>query len=247
MKLSAIIIARNEENMIADALDSVAFCDEQIVIDNGSTDRTADIAKHFGAKVCTVSVHDFAKLRNLGLEKAKGEWVLYIDADERVSPELASSIKSQITNNKSPITCFKVQRKNFYFGDHQWPYIEHLERLFKKEKLKGWKGALHESPVIDGEIGMLDGYLLHYTHRDLSSMVAKTIEWSKTEAELRYKAGHPKMTWWRFPRVMTTAFFDSYVRQKGYKAGTVGLIESMYQSFSMFVTYARLWELQRKS
>src|SRR6266496_5053035 len=93
MKLSAIIIAKNEENMIADALDSVAFCDEQIVIDNGSTDRTADIAKHFGAKVISADKHDFSKLRNLGLEKAKGEWILYVDADERVSPALQDSIR----------------------------------------------------------------------------------------------------------------------------------------------------------
>ena len=77
-------------------------------------------------------------------------------------------------------------------------------------------------------------------------MVNKTLEWSKIEAELRFNSNHPKMVWWRFPRVMTTAFLNSYVKQGGYKVGTVGIIESVYQSFSMFITYARLWEMQKK-
>ena len=77
-------------------------------------------------------------------------------------------------------------------------------------------------------------------------MLDKTIEWSKVEAETRFQMNHPKMTWWRFPRVMITAFLDSYFRQGGYKIGVAGLIESVYQAFSIFVTYARLWELQQK-
>ena len=78
-------------------------------------------------------------------------------------------------------------------------------------------------------------------------MLNKTIEWSSAEAMLRYNAGHPQMTWWRFPRVMLTAFFDSYIKQQGFRAGAIGLIESIYQSFSIFITYAKLWELQRNA
>ena len=78
-------------------------------------------------------------------------------------------------------------------------------------------------------------------------MVNKTLEWSTIEAKLRFKSNHPKMTWWRFPRVMIPAIFNSYVKQKGYKAGTVGIVESFYQAFSMFITYAKLWEMQVKS
>ena len=77
-------------------------------------------------------------------------------------------------------------------------------------------------------------------------MVNKTLAWSKIDAELRFKSGHPRMTWWRFPRVMLTAFFDSYIKQGGWKVGTIGLIESLYQSYSIFITYARLWEMQNK-
>ena len=125
------------------------------------------------------------------------------------------------------------------------PYEMEELRIITRNALE--KIALQEENTrLRMEIGMLEGYLLHYTHRDLKSMVEKTMEWSKVEAELRYKSGHPKITWWRFPRVMLTAFFDSYIRQGGWKAGAVGLIESMYQSFSIFVTYARLWEMQQE-
>jgi len=244
IKISAVIIARNEEKMIGEALDSLSFCGEILVIDNGSKDRTKEIAESKGAKVYEIRTNDFSELRNFGLSKAKGDWILYIDADERVDEDLRDSIKKTVSEN-SKYSAFFLKRKNYYFGKHEWLYIEKLERLFKKEKLRGWKGKLHESPIIEGEIGQLDGYILHFTHRDLESMLNKTIEWSSTEALLRYNAGHPKMTWWRFPRVMLTAFLQSYIGQKGYKAGAVGLIESMYQAFSTFITYAKLWELQK--
>jgi glycosyltransferase involved in cell wall biosynthesis len=245
IKISAIVIAKNAEEIIADCLDSLSFCEEIIIVDNKSEDRTGEIAEKMGAKVVRYSSDDFSDMRNMGMRKAMGEWLLYVDADERVTPELALNIEGKILD-RGREAGFKILRKNFYFGNHEWPYIEKLERLFRKNKLEGWYGRLHESPKIKGEIGILEGYLLHYTHRDLTSMVNKTIEWSKIEAELRYKAGHPKMAWWRFPRVMLTAFFDSYVRQSGWKAGTAGLIESIYQSFSIFITYARLWEMQRE-
>lgn len=250
MKISGIVITKNAENLIADCLDSISFCDEIIVVDSRSEDRTKQIAEKMGACVFDYASDDFSNSRNFGLKKAAGEWIFYIDADERATKELASSIKHKILEIKdNKFFAFRIKRKNFYFGSskkNEWPYIEHLERLFKKDKIDGWYGKLHESPRIKGGVGELEGYLLHYTHKDLSSMLKKTIEWSRIEAELRFKSGHPKMNWWRFPRVMLSAFLDSYIRQGGWKVGTVGLIESMYQSFSMFVTYARLWEMQKK-
>ncbi|MBI2190301.1 MAG: glycosyltransferase family 2 protein [Candidatus Levybacteria bacterium] len=254
--ISAVVIAKNAENLIADCLESISFCDEIILVDAGSKDRTVEIAERVGAEVFEYESVDFSELRNFGLQKAKGEWVLYVDTDERATSELARNIKYQISllrqgfggqaNLKCSIVAYKIKRKNFYLGNHEWPYVEKIERLFKKSHLKGWKGKLHESPIIDGKVGELEGYLLHYTHRDLTLMLEKTIEWSKIEAELRLKAGHPKMAWWRFPRVMIFVFFESYIRQGGWKLGVVGLIESLYQSFSIFITYARLWEMQHE-
>jgi len=245
-KISAIIIARSEEKMIGEALESVSFCDEIIVVDNGSIDKTKEIAEGKGAKVYEIKTNDFSELRDFGLSKAENDWVLYLDADERVDDQLKGSIKDVVTSDTKYAAYF-LKRKNFYFGKHQWPKIERLERLFKKEKLKEWKGKLHESPIVDGEVGRIsEGFILHFTHRDLESMLNKTIEWSTQEALLRYNSGHPKMSWWRFPRVMLSAFFDSYIKQGGYKAGAAGVVESMYQAFSMFMTYAKLWELQNQ-
>lgn len=243
-KVTAVVIAKDAQDVIEDCLKSLKFCNELIVIDANSKDKTAEIAKKYNAKVFNFEPENFAGSRNLGLQKASFDWILYIDTDERVSSLLAREIKKQIKDTK--FSAFKLKRKNFYLGNHQWPYIEKLERLFRKDKLKGWYGKVHESPSVEGKVGELEGFVYHYTHRDLSSMVNKTIEWSKIEAQLRYKTNHPYMTWWRFPRVMFSAFFDSYIKQQGYKAGVAGLTESIYQSFSIFVTYARLWELQNK-
>lgn len=251
MKLSVIILTKNEESQIKGCLESVTWADEIIIVDSGSADRTLEIVKKYTDKIFIDKGDDFSVKRNLGLEKAKGEWILYIDADERVTPLLRDEIKSEIRNptrlpDGQEFETYAIRRKNFYFGNHEWPYIENVERLFKKKALKGWRGQIHESPIAGGQAGELQNFLLHYTHRDLSSMVEKTIEWSKIEAKLRFEAGHPPVVWWRFPRVMMTEFYRSYIKQKGWKAGTVGMIESFYQSFSIFVTYARLWELQNK-
>ena len=256
MNLSIIIIAKNAQDQIKEAIESVTFADEIIVIDSGSTDKTVAVAKKLGATVYNFASNDFSQMRTFGLSKASSAWIYYLDTDERVTPELASNISkacllySQNVKNQvgkdNQFTVFKVKRKNFYLGNNEWPQIEKLERLFRKDALTGWYGELHESPSYAGEAGELEGFWLHYTHRDIGSMLDKTIRWSEIEAKLRLKTGHPQMSWWRFFRVMITCFFDYYVLQGGWKVGTVGLIESIYQSFSIFITYARLWELQQK-
>lgn len=240
MKISAVIIAKNESARIGTCLASLAFADEVIVVDNGSTDATREIAKKLGATVTSSRERDFARLRNIGKDNAHGEWILYVDADEVVSEELAKEIRSA----SYPPVAYAIRRKNVYLG-HLWPFEEKILRLFHRSALKEWYGALHESPRVEGETGELHGSLLHDTHRTLEEMVTKTNEWSAIEATLRLRSGHPPVVWWRFLRVMFTAFFDSFVRQSGWRAGTVGWLESIYQSFSMFITYAKLWEMQR--
>lgn len=239
--ISAVIIAKNEQEVIGECIESLKWCDEIIVIDSKSTDKTTTIAKEKGA---TVFIHDFADFstqRTVGQEIATGEWILYIDADERVSDELKREIINLIESPKEH--AYKLKRKNYYMGK-EWPGEEYLERLFIKKYLKGWRGLVHETPIVDGSIGALEGPLYHYTHRTLEAMLQKTIIWSSVEANLIYKSNHPPITWWRLIRVSKTGFFRSYISQKGYSVGTIGLIESIYQGFSMFITYAKVWELQ---
>lgn len=243
--ITAIILTKNEEAMIADCIKSVSFCEEVILIDNYSADNTTAIAKKMKAEVYLYNDKSYAKKREFGRRKAKGNWLLYLDADERITGELADNIKKIINSDKDSFDAYKIKRKNYYFGTREWPSTETFIRLFKKKSLKGWSGMIHETAQVEGEIGEIEGYINHYTHRDLASMLNKTIEWSAVEAQLRYEMHHPEMAGWRFFRVMITAFYDSFIRQKGYKAGTAGLIESIYQSYSLFITYARLWELQQ--
>ena len=241
--LTAIVITKNEQERIRACLKSLSFADEMIVVDNGSTDQTVELAKQLGAKVAKTAEKDFSGLRELGLREATGTWVLYIDADEEVTQVLQKEIRDTIEYTDK--TVYFIRRDTYFLG-HHWPYQDNVERLFFRTALRGWHGTLHETPLYVGEIATLAKPLVHRTHRTLEEMVAKTNEWSRLEAGLRLDAHHPPVVWWRLIRVMATGFWQSFIVQGGWKAGTVGLIESIYQAFSMFITYAKLWELQQK-
>jgi len=249
MKISVIIIAKNEGEMIKECLESVKWAEEIILVDTGSTDKTLDIAQKYEVKIisCPTNKPEFAKWRNIGLAAAKGEWLLYVDADERVTPELKRELQEVMAEPK--YTAYQIPRRNFYLGKEMhyggaWP--GHVKRLFLKEKLIRWERELHEDPVFGGEMGTLKSPLLHFTHRDLASMVEKTLEWSKIEARLLYEANHPPVTWWRILRIMLTEFWYRGIKLQGLRDGAIGWIEVIFQMFSRFITYARLWELQQK-
>lgn len=239
---SVIIIAKNEAAQIGECIRSVSWVDEVIVVDNGSTDETIQLAEKQHAKIVEYSGMNFSALRDYGAKEATSEWLLYIDADERVTPTLQKEIIEKIGGSDS---AYYIPRRNFYLG-YEWPTQDKMIRLIKKNDLLSWKGKLHEHPDVKGTVGECTEPLIHNTHRTVSEMVEKTNEWSDIEAGLRMNANHPSMSWWRFVRVMCTAFMNSFIKQRGWKAGTVGWVESIYQSFSMFITYAKLWELQQE-
>lgn len=242
--LSVLIITKNEEELIADCIKSIKdIADEVIVLDANSTDKTREIAEKLGAKVVVNKFIDFADQRNFGFRQSQGDWVLYLDSDERATEEFRCDLKSTISSydENSQIGGYYIKRKTYFYGK-DWGLTDKVQRLFNKKNFIEWVGVLHETPKIKGDFGEISAPVLHYTHRDLSLMVDKTNEWSKFEADLRFKTNHPKMNVLRFVRVMATAFFRSYIGEKGYKNGTAGLVEAMYQAFSMFITYAKLWE-----
>ena len=205
-----------------------------------------DIARTKGAKVFEAKEKDFASVRELGMREASGTWILYIDADEEMGNQLRDEVR-RITRSRigTHPTAYFIKRDTYYLGYH-WPYRDMVERLFLRSALKGWHGRLHETPVYEGNTAVLRHPLVHRTHRTLEEMLSKTNDWSVLEAELRVAAHHPPVVWWRFLRVMFTGFTQSYIDQRGWRAGTVGWIESTYQAFSMFITYAKLWEMQQK-
>jgi len=247
-KISVIIIGKNAQDLIKDCLLSVKWADEIIYLDGGSTDRTLEIVKDFKVKVKKQKEKkmDFAAWHNQGIEESKGEWIFYLDTDERVTPELKKEILEKI-NSSENFAAYAIPRRNILLGKEMrfggwWP--DYQIRLFKRKFLKSWKGKLHERPVFEGELGYLKNPMLHFTHRDLSSMVEKTNQWSEIEADLLYKSGHPPITWWRFLTAMGREFWQRGVKLQGWRDGTVGWIEIIYQMFSRFITYAKLWEKQ---
>lgn len=249
MKLSVIIIAKNEEEMVEDCLKSVKWADETILVDTGSTDKTVEITKKFGAKIINISTKKlaYAKWRNKGLEAAKGDWLLYLDADERVTPNLKKEIEQVIKKDKG--TAFAVPRRNFLLGKELhwggwWP--DYVKRLYRRDKLKGWKGELHEEPIFEGEMGHFKNPMIHLQPDSIEPMLEKSIKWSKIEAKLLDEANHPPVTWWRILRMGATTLFDRLIKKQGFRDGTAGWIESIYQVFHTMIIYMQLWEIQQK-
>lgn len=246
-KVSAIIVAKNAQELIQDCLDSLEWVDEIILVDNGSTDKTLEIATKSGAKTVKAQKKGFSYWRNLGARQAQNNWLLYVDTDERVTPELQKEIKATIKGT-STSAAYAIPRKNILLGRPMrwggwWP--DYVLRLMRKDSLVGWKGELHEQPEIKGDIGKLKNHLVHISHRSLEEMVAKTNEWSEIEAKLLFEAGHPKMAWWRFISVAAREFWYRGVLKLGFLDGVVGVIEIIYQMFSRMITYAKLWEMQK--
>jgi glycosyltransferase involved in cell wall biosynthesis len=247
--LSAIVISKNDEEKIKECLESLGFAGEIIVIDNGSSDKSFDIARKFTDKVYSLPKVGFSELRNEGLNKASGKWVLYVDTDERVTPGLRQELE-KIIDNKDGMhyEAYAIPRKNIIFGKemkHGGLYPDYVKRLYLKSSLKKWEGDLHEEPVYEGVMGHMSNPLIHLKHARMSEMIEKTNKWSEIEAKLLLDSGHPEMTWWRFPRIMLTEIWYRLIILKGFMDGIEGVIYSIYQMWSKFITYAKLWEMQR--
>lgn len=251
-KLTVIIIAGNEEKMILDCLKSVQFADKIVLVAANSTDNTVTLAKEFFPDIKVVTTTDeynknFSKWRNLGLKNSNTDWVFYVDCDERVTVKLGNEIKSTISK-PSIYTHYVVPRANYYLGyrvKHGGSYPDYVKRLFNCQYFKGFTGKLHEEPEVSGNLGYLKNDLLHFTHRDLTSMLSKSIVWTDTEAQLLQSVNHPLVVWWRFPRMMITKFFERYIKQSFWLDGNVGLVSTIFEMFNTYMIYARLYELQQ--
>lgn len=244
--LSAVILAKNEEGRIKGCLESVKWADEIIVVDNGSIDATVEIAKKYTSQILKEEKEDFSLLRNKGAAQTKEDWIMYIDADERVTKSLREEIQNIIKNGDK--SAYAIGRKNVIFGKevNYGPYKKDwVIRLFKREDFEHWYGRVHESVKFKGELGYTRSSFLHLTHRDLDHFILKSLEWSKIDASLRLQAGHPKMTWWRFVRIFITELWQQGVKRRGFFSGTVGIIDSLLQVFFFYMSYVRLWQLQQ--
>jgi len=252
--LSIIILAGNEEKMIIDCLKSCNWVEEIIIVAANSTDNTVTLAKKTISSIKIIKTTDeynknFSKWRNLGFKNATKDWILYIDADERITKNLKGEIIKKINIENNSISHYAIPRSNHYLGHrvrYGGSYPDYVKRLYCKKYFKGYKGILHEEPLIDGPLEHLKSDLLHYTHQDLKSMVNKTLVWTDMEAQALFQNNHPPVVWWRFIRMMLTKIWERLIIQKMWKDGTVGWISVLFETFDTFLIYARLWEIQQK-
>ena len=174
--ISAVILTKNEEKNIEDCIKSVKWCDEIILIDDNSTDKTREIAEELGAKVFRRDLNgDFFSQRNFGLEKAKNEWVFFVDADERVTPSLCEEIIGLTNNPINQCSGFYIKRRDFTWGKE----LKHGETgniwlLRLARKLQGkWEGKIHEEWKIKGKVGKLENSLYHYPHQTVNEFLTE--------------------------------------------------------------------------
>jgi glycosyltransferase involved in cell wall biosynthesis len=246
--LSVVTIALNEERNIAECLASVRWADELIVVDSGSTDRTVAIAQQFTSRVLVVEWKGYGATKNYALDQAQGDWVLWLDADERVTPQLADEIRGVIAQGDAEVSGYTVARRAYFLGRwirHSGWYPSRVTRLFRRMRGRFSEARVHEQLTVKGRVNDLRNDLLHHTDPDLQHYFAKFNRYTSLAAEDMAEAGR------RFSiadLLVRPAFLfvKMYVLRLGFLDGIHGFVLSVVSSAYVFVKYAKLWELQRK-
>ena len=248
MKLTVTVITFNEAEHIAAALDSVAWADEIIVVDSGSTDGTVDIARAKATRVIVREWPGYSAQKNFAAGEASNDWVLSMDADERVTPALAAEIRALLAGGPAA-RGYRVRRVTHYLG--QWIrgtdwFPDYQLRLYDRRAGR-WNGLrIHESfRLTDGAPAKLHGELEHYAYRDIAHHLHKINVYTTLIAEQWHEEGrrasasqlvlHPLL-----------AFLRNYIGRGGVRQGTAGLIISILNSYYVFLKFAKLWERQRR-
>ncbi len=245
-KLSVTIITFNEENNIKDCLESVKWADEIIVVDSESKDKTIEIAENYTAKVLINKWEGFPAQKNYAMSNAANNWVLSIDADERVSPELKEEITA-ILSTEAESDGYFIPRRNFFLGKEikncGW-YPDYQLRLFRKSKTVVDSRKVHEGFLVSGNCSHLKNDLIHLTHNNLHDVFKKINEYSTLEAEELYTTKNARPI--NILINPMAGFLNHYLHRKGYKDGVYGLMVSLIHAATKMMTYMKIWELQNK-
>ncbi|MDO8610146.1 MAG: glycosyltransferase family 2 protein [bacterium] len=249
--ISAVILAKNEEQNIEKCLESVKWCDEIIVVDDNSSDSTSEIANKYKAVVYPHPLeNNFSTQRNFGLSKAKGDWIFFVDSDEVVSDELAYEIEHVIgikNQNLNNYNGFYTKRTDFMWGK-QLRYGEtggiKLLRLAKKDAGK-WEGLVHERWIINGRIGELANPLFHFPHSNLTELLEEINFYTDLRAR-ELKDNNAMVYFWSIFLFPLGKFSLNYFIKRGFLDGLRGLIFAIIMSFHSFLVRGKLWTLQEK-
>jgi glycosyltransferase involved in cell wall biosynthesis len=244
MKISATVIVKNEERNISDCLESLDFADEIVVVDSGSSDRTGEICQRYPKVRYYERAWDgFGRQKNLAADLAVNDWILNVDADERVTPELCEAINRA---DFSRYTGFRVARRNFFGGRwvrHCGWYPDFNIRLYNRGSGRFRERAVHESVECDGLIGMLTGDLLHYTYEGISDYLRRMDRYS-TLAAVEIAARGKVPGWPALIGRPLFTFFKMYILKRGFLEGYLGFQLSILYAFYTFAKYAKVRETE---
>ncbi|MBI3050317.1 MAG: glycosyltransferase family 2 protein [Acidobacteria bacterium] len=245
--ISVTIITLNEAEHIAAAIDSAAWADEILVVDGGSTDGTVDLARAKGAVVLCREWSGYVDQKNYAAELAANDWIFSLDADERITPALAAEIRALLAA-EPPMCGYRLPRVTYHLG--RWVrttdfYPDFQTRLYDRRAAR-WRGKyVHESVVVDGPVGRLRHELEHYSFRNLRDQLDRINHYTTLAARQMYEAGRRAGP---FDLVVhpPAAFLRNYVLRRGILDGTAGLTISLMNAYSVFLKFAKLWEMQRE-
>jgi glycosyltransferase involved in cell wall biosynthesis len=248
VQISAVLIAHNEEDDIEAALRSLeGVADEIVVVDSHSTDRTVRIARKYTDRVFERTWTNYADQKNFADDQARHLWILSLDADERLSPELRAEILA-LKDGTPDCPAFSMPRRVFYLGRwirHSGWYPDRRIRLFRRDAAR-WEGAfVHESLALNGEARPLSGDIQHFTYRGISDHVERINMFSELGAQKLY-AARRKARWTHLFFLPPARFLKSYVLRLGFLDGFAGLVISVLNGYAIFLRYAKLREIWKK-
>lgn len=245
--LTVVILTRNEEDNITACLKSVhGWADEVIMIDDGSTDKTVELAAPFSPKIFPRRMENEGIHRNWGYAQARHEWVLSLDADEMVTPELRDEITAAITNKN--IAAYSIPLRNYigdYWVKHSGWYPARKLRLFQKSRFKYEEAEIHPRAILDGTEGQLNADIIHKGYPDFEHFLSSVNRQSTLEAVKWLRTGQ-KITLGRVIRRAIDRFFRVYFKGRAFKDGLIGFMIAYFASFYQVVSYAKYWEMKRK-
>ncbi len=245
--VTATVITHNEADAIADALTSLSWADEIILVDAESTDRTVEIARQFTERVYVRPWNGYVEQKNHAASLATHDWIFSLDADERVPADLSNEIHTLLATEPREAG-YRMPRVSFYLG--RWVrttdmYPDYQLRLYDRRKAR-WAGMhVHESVKVDGDaIGILTSELQHYPYRDLSEHLIRMDRYTSLAARQMFEKGK-RATRLELLFHPPVAFVRNYVLKRGFRDGKAGLIISLVNSYYVMLKFAKLWELQR--
>jgi (heptosyl)LPS beta-1,4-glucosyltransferase len=245
-KLTVTVITQNESANILAAIDSVSWADEIIVVDSGSTDDTATLARQRTDRVLVREWPGYSAQKNFAAEQASHDWILSLDADERVTPELADEIRALLADEPRG-RGYAIPRVSFYLGKWirttDW-YPDHQLRLYDR-RVAAWAGDVHEGVRVTGNVGRLRAELQHVPYRDIVDHLQTMDRYSTLAANAMRAQGRTVGPAGLAARPVG-AFLRNYLARGGWRDGAVGLVVSILNSYYVFLKFAKLWELGRQ-